>query len=386
MRLFVRRYGMALCVMFASLSLWTLAAQEPEPDIPTLLKDGNASNLKGDYEAARQAFTKAWELAQQTPNDNPLRYDILKRLTSIRAAVGEFADADNYLQMAINWREQMLGQNDPKIADDLLVSVSLCRGMKNFDRARLVLGRVMGLHQVAFGRDSTAVADDFSRMSQIYMQEVNVPAAINSINAALTIRLKTVSQLDPSLVPDLDRLAGAHIVMRAYDKAEEAYRHSLVIRETLFGKEDADLIASVDGLAYSVFGQKKYDEAQPIYQRLIGLWVKSVGEDHPMVAMALDKVAVFYADQKKFDQAKEAQDRATAIRAHFFATGLSVAATEQTAEGNKETALALYRRAFAALDPPNPIYQDLATEIGEIIKNTETPPKVTKKAPPPRKK
>jgi tetratricopeptide (TPR) repeat protein len=386
MRLFVRRYGLALLLMLASQSPWSLAAQEQEPDIPTLLKDGNASNLKGDYEAARLSFTKAWELAQQTPSNDPVRYDILKRLTSIRAAVGEFADADNYLQMAINWREQTLGQNDPKIADDLLVSVSLCRGMKNFDRARLVLGRVMGLHQVAFGRDSTAVADDFSRMSQIYMQEVNVPAAINSINAALTIRLKTVSQLDPSLVPDLDRLAGAHIVMRAYDKAEEAYRHSLVIRETLFGKEDADLIASVDGLAYSVFGQKKYDEAEPIYLRLIGLWVKSVGEDHPMVAMALDKVAVFYADQKKFDQAKEAQDRATAIRAHFFATGLSVAATEQTAEGNKDAALALYRRAFAALDPPNPLYQDLATEIGEIIKNTETPPKVTKKAPPPRKK
>jgi len=54
-----------------------------------------------------------------------------------------------------------------------------------------------------------------------------------------------------------------------------------------------------------------------------------------MVAVALDKVATFYADQKKFDQAKEAQDRGNAIRAHFLATGLSVAATEQTAEGNK---------------------------------------------------
>lgn len=377
---------MAICVAFASLSLWALAAQEPVPDIPTLLKDGNASNMKGDYEAARGSFLKAWELAQATPPDDPIRYDILKRLTSVRAAAGEFADADNYLQMAINWREQVLGQNDPKIADDLLVSVGLCRGMKNFDRALLILGRVMGLHRVAFGPDSTAVADDFSRTAQIYMEQKNVPAAINSLNTALTIRGKTVSQLDPSLVGDLDRLAGAHIVMRAYDKAEEAYRHALVIRETLFGKEDADLIATVDGLAYAVFGQKKYDEAEPIYLRLIGLWIKSVGDDHPMVAMALDKVATFYADQKKYDQAKEAQDRGNAIRAHFFATGLSVEATEQTVEGNKDAALALYRRAFVVLDPPNPIYQELASNIAEIIKNTETPPKVTKKTPPPRKK
>jgi len=70
-----------------------------------------------------------------------------------------------------------------------------------------------------------------------------------------------------------------------------------------------------------------------------------------MVAVALDKVATFYADQKKFDQAKEAQDRGNAIRAHFLATGLSVAATEQTAEGNKEAALALYHRALNVMDP-----------------------------------
>ena len=121
------------------LALWaiaaSLAAQDPAPDIPALLKAGNESYLRGDYEAARQSLLKAWEMAQQTPPSNPQRYDILKRLTSVRAAASEFADADNFLQMAINWRETILGVNDPKVADDLLVSVGLCRGMKNFDRA-----------------------------------------------------------------------------------------------------------------------------------------------------------------------------------------------------------------------------------------------------------
>jgi len=63
----------------------------------------------------------------------------------------EFADADNYLQMAVNWRETVQGQNEPKIADDLLVSVGLCRGMKDYDRARLILLRVMGFHTVTYG-------------------------------------------------------------------------------------------------------------------------------------------------------------------------------------------------------------------------------------------
>src|ERR1700730_8392386 len=119
-------------VLLSSFS-FDAVAQDAQPDpaaaIPPLLKEGDAFYLKGDYEAARQSFTKAWELAQQTPNDNPVRYDICKRLTSVRAAAGEFADADNWLQQAVTWRENILGQNDAGIPDDLIVSVNLCRGM-----------------------------------------------------------------------------------------------------------------------------------------------------------------------------------------------------------------------------------------------------------------
>jgi tetratricopeptide (TPR) repeat protein len=362
------------------------AMQDPATDIPILMQSGADSYMRGDYESARQAYLKAWDLAQQTARDNPTRYDVLKRLTSVRAAAGEFADADNYLQMAINWRETILGPSDPKIVDDLLVSVGLCRGMENYNRANLILGRVMVLHRAAFGPESTAVADDYSRTAQIFLLQKDVPSAIGALSAGLEIRTKAAGPLDPSLAPDLDRLAGAYVTQRDYEKAEAVYRHALVIRETLYGKDDADLIATVDGLAYACFGQKKYDEAEPIYQRLMALWIKSVGADHPMIAMALDKVAVFYAEQKKYDQSKEAEDRANAIRTHFLAAGLSGEAAEQIEEGNKEAALALYHRALTVMDPPNPIYQELRSQIEEIVKNQEHPPRMTKKAPPPRKK
>jgi tetratricopeptide (TPR) repeat protein len=191
--------------------------------------------------------------------------------------------------------------------------------------------------------------------------------------------------LHPSLIPDLDRLGELYITVRAYDKAEDAYRHVLVIRETLYGKTHADLISTVDGLAYAIFGQKKYEAAEPIYQRLISLWEESVGKDHPMVAVALDKVAVFYADQKKFDQARAALERSTAIRAHFLATGLSQQATEEFSENHLDQAKALYARALAVLDPPNTINEELRAQFEGVLKTFEqlqTP----SKSPPKRKK
>ena len=216
------RYAFFIAVCLAAC---LMAQEEAAPTIPQLTKDGDAFYLKGDYEAALKAFTRAWELAQQTQKDDPVRYDVLKRLTSVRAAAGEFADADSWLQQAITWRENTLGQKDHKIADDLLISVGLCRGMKDFDRALVILRRMQSMHVEAYTFDSTMVADDFSRMGSVYAEQKKLDNAINSIDAALAIRIKLGGPLDPSLIPDLDRLGEYHTLTRSYDSAEAAFRH-----------------------------------------------------------------------------------------------------------------------------------------------------------------
>ena len=285
------------------------------------------------------------------------------------------------------WREQNLGPDDPKIPDDVLLSVGFVRALKDYDRALWTMKRVQTLHTRSAGFNSIVMADDFSRIAQIQAEMKKPEDAVNSLQTALIIRTNLLGPLDPSLVFDLDRLGGLQIAARAYDKAEETYRHALVIRETLFGKTHADLIATVDGLGYALFGQKKYDEAEPVYQRLLALWISSVGsEKHPMVAIALDKIAVFYAAQKKWDQAREATTRANAIRAYLLADGLSGEASQRIDEGKLDEALPIYERALKILDPPNEIYDQQRQDLDNMKKELE---KVVKKPPakaPPRKK
>jgi tetratricopeptide (TPR) repeat protein len=370
---------------------------KPAPTIPDLEKAAQAVYLHGDYEGARQSLLQAWDLAQQLPREDPLRYDVLKRLATVRATAGEFADADNFLQLAISWREQTLGQDDPKIPDDVLLSVDYARGQKDFDRALLIMNRVVRLHTNAAISAGTSpqdamntipVADDFSRIAQIQMELKKPDAAIGSLNMALGIRTKLLGPLAPSLVYDLDRLAGIQIMLRAYDKAEDTYRHALVVRETLYGKVHGDLLGTLDGLAYALFGQQKYDDAEPVYQRLLQLWITSMNTDkNAMVAIALDKMATFYAAQKKWDEARDAAARANAIRAYLLADGLSVEASQRIDEGKLAEALPIYRRAIKILDPPNEIYdeqratlEDMQKELEKVIKR---PPS---QAPPPSKK
>jgi len=373
--------------------LWPLHGQQPAapatPDVPALNRAADAAYLRGDYESARQSLAAAWDLLQQTPPENPARYDVLKRLTSVCAASGQFADAQNYLNLAIDWRRSVSGPDDPRIADDWLVSVALYRGSKEFDKAFKLFPSILTTHVRAYSFDSPQVAEDYSRMALVLMDQKQPKDAAGILDVAIGIRTRLSGPLDISLLPLLDRLGAIDNSQNDYGKAETVFRHALAIRETLFGKEDPELLSTLDGLAYACFGESKYDVAEPIYRRLLALWISSAGEDHPMIALTLDRIATFYAAEKKFDLAKQSSDRANLIRTNFLGNGLAAEAAEQIEEDHEDTAHALYRRLMKVLDPPDPMYQKLRDGTEIILEKLGDPPPAgpqPKKAPAPLKK
>lgn len=366
--------------VFAFLALaCRLAAQDssvappptPTPSVEQLLADANARYMHHDYAASLDLYQQARQAIDQTPPDNPQRYDVLKRLAAVSGAQGDYKAAIAYLQSAIEWRWEQVSRDDPAVLVDRVQQVNLYRAMQDYPQARAVLLSVMSKHQGISGFRTIAMAEDYSLMGQIYTDEKDFNNAPEQFESAIAVRSAISGQLDVTLVPDLDRVGAVYLALHTYDKAESVFRRALVIRESVLGTENADLLATLDGLAYAYFGQEKFDEAEPVYQRLIRLWTKSVGETHPMLALALDKVGIFYSAQKKNEQAKEAFDRANAIRANSLAAGLSIEAGHAREAGDLAAAAALYARALRALDPPNPLYDGARTQAALALRGVE---------------
>jgi tetratricopeptide (TPR) repeat protein len=344
-------------------------AQDAAAGIDELMAAANAKYLHRDYAASLALYEQARQAVEQTPAEDPRRYDVLKRLTTVASAAGDYAAANRYLDAAIQWRLDRVGPNDPQVIANRLQQVGIYRAMGDDASARDVLETVIVKHEELGGRRSPALADDHSLMGQLDFESHKKAEAAQEWELALALRGLNAGPLDVTQVPDLDRLGGVYIELLRYRDAEETYRKALIIRESVLGSEHADLLATLDGLAYSYFGQKKYEEAEPVYKRLIALWTKSVGETHPMLAIAMDKLAVFYVAQEKYDQAREAREQANAIRALFLAQGLRKEAADVASAGDLPGAIALSRRALRTLDPPNPLYD----ELREALSRNEGP-------------
>jgi tetratricopeptide (TPR) repeat protein len=332
-----------------------LGAQEAAPVAP-LLKEGDSAFAKGEYDAARRSFEKALQLAP----DSPARYDVLKRLTSTSAAAGQFAEAQRYLQQAIS------GPNDPRLSDDLLLSVNLDMRTKDYDRALATAQRVQAMHLEAYGSQSIPVADDLLRIGQVYLAQGKPHDAWHTLSDAHGIRTRLAGPLDPGLLPVLDRLNEAFAAITGHGD-ESIYRQALAIRETLYGEDSTELISTVEDLANVYSSGGMLVAAEPLYLRLLALWESAVGKDHPMVAVTLDKLVVFYVKAGEPDKARVALARSVAVRAQFLAVGLSLEAQDAISKNRPAQAKALYDRALAALGPPGPANEESISEIRNAL-------------------
>lgn len=359
--------GVRLVLLLAGVC-WSARAQKVAPASPIqqVLKEGDSAFRDGDYAAARRSFEKALKTA-----DAQLRYDVLKRLTSASAASGQFADAGHYLDQAIEWREAAIGPKDPKIVDDLLLSMNLAARTKDFDRALATAQRVQTIHVAAYAADSIPVADDLLRIGQIYLLQNKPNEAVRSLIRAHSIRTKLIGSLDPGLLPVLDRINDAFEAMG--QRNASMYRQALAIRETLYGPDSPELISTIDGLANTYFKEQMFVAAEPLYLRLVALWESVDGKDHPMVAVALDKLVVFYARAGEPDKAREALARSVGIRARFLAVGLSHQAADEISQDHQEQAKALYHRALTALGPSTRANEDLIEQIKKALAELQAP-------------
>ena len=352
-------------------------AQPPTIDIQQSLKDGDAAFLRGDYTAANSSFAYAWEVVKPSATDNPLRYEVLKRLATTTAAQGQYSEARTYLQQAIAWREATVGSDDPKLLDDLLLAINLDVRNKDFDAAVAKAQRVQNAHLAASTPNSLVAADDYLRLGRIYLTAEKPREAISAFSQAAALRIRIAGGLDPGLLPILDSLNDAfRAISGARGAGDETYRQALVIREMLFGKDSSELISTVEGLADAYTAEGEYVAAEPVYLRLIALWESLVGTEHPMIALTLDKLVVLYQKSGEADKAREALARSVAIRARFLALGLAHQAADAVAQGKRDQARSLYNRALAAfVSPPREEDKELIDQIRKNLAEISRPPK-----------
>lgn len=372
----------AICVALAAGGAAS-PGQEPAAPAPTAagrFEAGIAAQQKGDHTAARAALEEAKTLSEAGPAESRIRYEVLKALSTVQSSMGDYEQAEQSLERAMNWRERYERAALVDLAGDRLEMAAVLEWRKEYARAAAVLSSI----EQEYLRESHNVVDPrlgdvLSRQAQVFSAMGEKSAAAYISERAVRVRSAQLGEWHPWLTTELERLGMYSLQAREYAKAEEAYRRALLIRERTQGRDHIDLVSALDGLAYALFGQKKHAEAEQVYSRLLNSWVQATGVEHPMAILTLDKMASLYRDWGREPDAVAAESKAIALRALFHANGLAKQAGELVRQKRVSDALAIYKRALALLDESRTEHAELRKKLSGLTAEL-TPHKAPQRA------
>ena len=259
-----------------------------------------------DYQSALRYYQEA---ARREPGNS--RY--LEAAGLMLCEFSQYAEAEPFLQRALQIREKALGPEHPDVAASLDGLARLYKTQGKYAEALSLYQRALKIREKALGPEHPDVATTLNGLANLYYDQGKYAEAEPLYQRALTIREKALGPDHPDVADSLNNLADLYYVQGKYAEAEPLYQRALTIMEKALGPEHPDVANSLNNLALLYYAQGKYAEAEPLYQRGLAIVEKALGPDHPDVASSLNNLAELYYAQGKYAEAEPLYQRALTI-------------------------------------------------------------------------
>ena len=198
-------------------------------------------------------------LFAQAPEESPE----LKQATTLTEEAlklfkdGKYDDALSRARRALEIREKLLPQTDPRIATSLSYVGDIYLVKKNYKSARPLFERLLQMQTEQFGPEHVNLANTLDRLAVLYARE------------------------------------GSAV------KADEMYKRGLTLREKAFGPDDLRVAQSEYALAQFYRGEQDFDRSADHYKRALLIYGRASGLKNPEFERASDGLTCLYYESGK---------------------------------------------------------------------------------------
>lgn len=360
-----------------------------------LFEVSDPGEAQGNTITAREILSKGAQEIGQGLQEQPLtRARLMDTIGTVYMKLGLYEDSEPLLLRALELREELLGNEDPQVAESFVSLSLLLEQQGKFGEAERMAQRGLEIRERVLEQDHPDIAESLHGLARIYHKQVKLKEAEPLYKRALEIREKVLGSNHPDVAQSLNSLGILYYVQKKFDEAENNYKRALTIRETVLGPDHPDIGRSLNSLASLYLWLRRFDEAEPLYRRALAIREKTLGPVHPDVATCFYNIALLFYYKGNYEEAEKHYTQALDIQRQSLgenhpdvASTLESLATIFHLRGDYDKALSYYRRALAieekAFGTNNPELASalhnmglLYTEIGEF----DTAEKLIKRA------
>lgn len=219
--------------------------------------------------------------------DQPVvRARLLATMAEAYRGLGDLEQARALYQQALELRREILGGEDPQVADALDALARVDEDLLHFEEAERFHREALDLRLRLFGEDDLAVADSLQGLGEVLANR-NLDAEAGSyLERSLAIRLRRLGAHDVSVLQAQHDLAVHHRNQRNYDRAEELFRATIASMEATAEPDDPNLATIWLNLALTVRDAGRYLEAEPLAREQLARMRAALGEEHHWIPVS----------------------------------------------------------------------------------------------------
>lgn len=251
--------------------------------------------------------------AQSLDAEPLVQAELYRTLGGIYQNLGKLDQAEKLLQLSLDRRRTLLGEDHPEVAENLVALGQLRDAQARYDDAeRLIRDGLEGSRR-RLGSDHPSVPRAMTALGQVYENRGSYQEAAAILEEAVRLHDQARSE-ETDLVPALSALANTQFYLGHYDMSEAINHRVLEIERRLYGETHPLVADTIVNLGAIQFERGRYGEAERLQRQALEGIRSWYGPDHPRTASALTMVARAIVQQgERFGEAAEMLRQSLAI-------------------------------------------------------------------------
>jgi len=239
---------------------------------------------------------------------------VRNKLSKVYISLAKEEKAINTLETALEHGGQLFPENDLAHVELQLSLARIHTNRYEIDAAKEYIEMATKIAQSEKGKaNDVAMGRVLQAEGELYFRMARTKDAADSYEKALTIRKKTLGEINAETGQSIVSLASALKGLHDFKNAEEMYRSGFAIYETQVGLEHPHIATLLNNIGQLYYLQGRYTDAEKVLLRALQIKKKFFSPDHISLAESLNHLGYTYYLQDDHKKAAETLDEAIRI-------------------------------------------------------------------------
>jgi tetratricopeptide (TPR) repeat protein len=351
-----------------------------QPEVDAAIRDtiGHAYMDLGLFPEARKQLERALELRQRMLGDkNPKTLATSRNLGWTADLQGKRTEAEALLHKTMDLQRRVLGPEHPETLATMLNLTAVYEEQAKYAEAESLGNQLLGIRRRLSGPEHPDTLKSMNNLGLLYHEQGKYPQAEALFMQVLEIRRRVLGTEHPDTLGSMNNLALVYNAQNKFAQAETLYGEALEIKRRVLGLEHPDTLMAMNNLLVAEVNLGKYQSAEALASQVLEMRRRVLGSEHPDTLQSMHNVAWVNYTQGRYAQAEALWSQTVELRRRVLGpehprTLLSMRdlADAYLAQAEYARAEALFKQTLEIIrrvqGPEHPLALDTLSEFGSL--------------------